>query len=455
MICRTLFYLILGMAFSFVSVRADETPSDETPQNAVPLRVVTFKLDVTPQIGSAMAYATHETNEFPIYIRGAVFDDGEKRVAWIACDYLYICGETYLTWREKIAEAIGAEPLNVFLHSVHQHESMLVAPEFNPGPDDSWKKVVDVEYCEKTLADLTALLRKKTAGSWRDVAALYTAEQRVWGLGACRRVLDKNGALVGIRWSRCSNPLMHSLPVGVIDPFLRSVVFEDAAGQKFFAMHFYASHPQTTSLRSCVSPDVPGWALRMMEERFPETEQVYFNGCGGNVTFGKYNIKKDTEGVQELGERLGDCLIRNMSLLQKRPVGKMSIVRAEFDVPFNEKALEEFPGARAERKYIQRTRDLWKTSHATRLSFGPDVHLLSIELGEVCVEYQLYAQALIPTQFLATAAYANGLTEYVPTADAYGDGSYETNPANCPVAPEIEVNIKGALDQVFADLVER
>lgn len=447
-------FLIL-CALSAALFSARWTSADETSAESAPLRAVTFKLDVTPPIGAKMAYAIHEKRENSIFIRGAVFDDGGERVVWVSCDYLYICGETYLAWREKIAEAAGTEPLNVFLHSVHQHESMLVAPELNPGPDDDWNKIVDVEYCDKTLADLTALIREKCAGSWTEIAQIYTAEQRVWGLGACRRVLDADGKLIDVRWSRCKNPLMHSLPVGRIDPILRTVCFEDAAGKKFLALHFYASHPQTESLRPCVSPDVPGFALSMAAEAFPETESIYFTGCGGNVTFGKYNIKIGAEGIQELGNRLGGDIIENMSLLQSRAVGPMTVVRAEFDVPHNQRALDEFPGAQHERIYIKKTLDLWKKSHVTRLSFGPDVHLLSFELGEVCVEYQLYAQSLVPTLFLASAAYANGLTEYVPTSDAFGDGSYESTPRACWVAPEIEKSIKAAIDEALADLIER
>jgi len=441
--------LLLG---AVSSLRADEAA---VPEEAS-LLCVTFKLDVTPEIGAKMAYATHLEKKDSIYIRGAVFDDGEKRIVWAACDYLYICGETYLSWREKMAQAAGTDPLNVFLHSIHTHESMWIAPEYNPGPEDKWEKITDQEYCDKTITDLCALIAEKCSGEWKKIAKLYTAEQRVWGLGACRRVLDKDGKLVDIRWSQCSNPQMHQLPVGVIDPMLRSVVFEDTDGKKFFAMHFYTTHPQTESLRNSVSPSIPGYALRMAEEAFPEMEQVYFDGCGGNVTLGKYNVVPGDEGIAFMGGRLGKYMIANLNALYEREMGKMEVVQAAFDVPFDEDVLKNNPGGRGERIYILKTLDLWKKSHITRISFGPEVHLLSFELGEVCVEYQLYAQSLIPTLFLGAAAYANGLTQYVPIAEAFGDGSFESSRGNCcTMKPEVETAIKGAIDEVLADLTER
>ncbi|MBQ1455524.1 MAG: twin-arginine translocation signal domain-containing protein, partial [Thermoguttaceae bacterium] len=142
-------------------VLADEAADRRPADGGALLSCVTFKLDVTPDIGATMAYSIHREKKNSIYIRGAVFDDGEKRVVWAACDYLFICGETYLAWREKIAEAAGTEPLNVFLHSIHTHESMWIAPEFNPGPNDDWRKVSDQEYCDKTIAELAALIAEK------------------------------------------------------------------------------------------------------------------------------------------------------------------------------------------------------------------------------------------------------------------------------------------------------
>ena len=425
----------------------------EKPDSA--LSCVTFKLDVTPEIGTTMAYATHEERKNSIYIRGAVFDDGEKRVVWAACDYLFVCAETYLAWREKIAEAAGTQPLNVFLHSIHTHESMWIAPEYNPGPGEDWKKVTDQEYCDKTIADLTSLIAEKCAGPWRPIAKLYTAEQRVWGLGACRRVLDKNGKFIDVRWSQCTNPKMHQLPVGVIDPLLRSVVFEDNAGEKFLAMHFYASHPQTESLRNSVSPDVPGYALRMAEEAFPGMDQVYFNGCGGNVTLGKYNVIDGDDGIAFLGKRMGKYILANLGALIEREMGKIEVVQAVFDVPIDEELVRNNLDNRGNRQYVLKTIDLWRQACLSRISFGPEVHLLSFDLSEVCVEYQLYAQSLVPTLFLGAAAYGNCVMEYIPTAAAYGDGSYESLPRTCMVKPEIEQSIKGAIDQVLADLTER
>ena len=402
-----------------------------------------------------MAFAIHQERKNPIYIRGAVFDDGEKRVVWAACDYLFVCGETYLAWREKIAEAAGTDPLNVFLHSIHTHESMWIAPEYNPGPGEEWKKVTDQEYCDKTIADLAALIADKCAGPWRTIARLYTAEQRIRGLASCRRVLDKNGKLVGARASRCADPMLREFPVGVIDPLLRSVVFEDSAGEKFLAMHFYATHPQTESLRNSVSPDVPGYALRMAEEVFPGMDQVYFNGCGGNVTLGKYNIVSGDEGVAHLGKRLGKYILANIGNLIKRELGKIEVVQAVFDVPIDEEKTRANLDDRGNRQYVLKTINLWRQSRLSRISFGQEVHLLSFELSEVCIEYQLYAQSLVPTLFLGTAAYGNGVMEYIPPADAYGDGSFESLPQTCMVTPEAEQSIRGAICQVLADLIER
>jgi hypothetical protein len=51
--------------------------------------------------------------------------------------------------------------------------------------------------------------------------------------------------------------------------------------------------------------------------------------------------------------------------------------------------------------------------------------LLLLLPGEIFVEYQLHAQALRPSSFVATAAYSDNGLWYVPTASEYPKGGYE------------------------------
>ena len=88
------------------------------------------------------------------------------------------------------------------------------------------------------------------------------------------------------------------------------------------------------------------------------------------------------------------------------------------------------------------------------MSLGPKIHFLSFELHEVFIDYQLFAQSLIPEHFLATAAYGNGVYGYIPTRAAFEEnGGYETSDLACIVTAEIDEALRDALRKCFAEVV--
>ncbi len=428
-----------------------EAVSPTLQKSDVPFRAVRFKVDVTPPVGAQMAYVINEKVEYPIYVSGIIFEDGKTRVVWASCDFIYICGETVLKWKSAIGQAAGVSPDNVFLHSVHQHDSMFVAPEFNPKPGENGKITIDPKYCEETLTKIVQAVKAAVTGTWTPIIRISTAEQRIGGLASGRRLLDKNGKAV-TRWSSCRDTAIRNMPIGTIDPILRTICFEKLDGDKFVALHFYTTHPMAAYLRKMVGPDVPGWAIRVMSKKMPDTLHVYFTGCAGDITMGKYNTTGDTKAIEVLGNRLADALDRNMNLLIPHSTAEIKLVRSFVDVPFDMTRIKA-DSSDPHRAYMYRTLDKWKKATITRMSIGTSIHAMSIGLGEVCVPYQLYAQSLVPEEFLAVAAYANGIYQYMPAAIAFQEGGYESSEIACSVLPAIESNLKKAIAEVLADLV--
>jgi hypothetical protein len=99
---------------------------------------------------------------------------------------------------------------------------------------------------------------------------------------------------------------------------------------------------------------------------------------------------------------------------------------------------------------IARNWEKWRKCHISRMSIGDSVHFLSLP-AEMCVEYQLYAQSLIPEQFLACAAYGNGTYHYIPTARMYEEGGYEPEYGSISTA-DVEMPLKCAIAQVLSPL---
>ena len=415
------------------------------------LKIVTFKVDVTPPIGDPLAYVPNDKVDTPIYVSGVVLDDGKTRAVWVSCDYIYICGESYVTWTEMIAKQAGTTRNNVFLHSVHQHDSIRWAPEYNPKGEEK-VLVVSPEYCAQSLKDVLEGIAKAVAGPWQSVGRLLTSETRVGGLAANRRLVNEAGKFARTRYSGKNPPELQAWAVGKIDPMLRTVCFENTEGKYIVALHFYAAHPMAAYMRKMVSTDVPGRALRHVQENNDSVAlNIYFTGCGGDITFGKYNLTGDADAIEQLGKRLGEGMLRNLQRLEEQPLGPIEVKRVMFEVPFNPslKPASAYTGEHAqERRYFMETIDRWRQSSVARMSLGSRVHFLSFELSEVFVDYQLYAQSLIPEHFLATAAYGNGVYWYIPTKAAFEEeGGYETGDNACVVTPAIDEVLRDALRQ--------
>lgn len=427
------------------------------------LKIALFKVDVTPPIGAQLAYSRNEQIGTPIFIRGILLDDGQARAVILASDFIYYWGEAWYAWRRAVAAVAKTSADRVFLHAIHQHDSIRVTPEWNDLCQLSGVEAVDADYCHDTLDKLTRAVGKAVAGNWQQISHLLTAERRVAGLAANRRLLNAQDECFAMRFSMCHDPQLQKLPVGVIDPMLRTIAFADSESKLVAALHFYATHPMGAYLRRMVSQDVPGVALDYAEQELENGPfNLYLTGCGGNVTFGKYNVADPEHALTLLGNRLGAAIVANLRHLEEQPMSAMTFATATFDYPLDptiteaamQTRVEQAPPGQPDRQAISRLLiarnwEQWRHCNLYRLSLGPDVHLLSLP-GEMCVEYQLYAQSLIPERFLACAAYGNCTYHYIPTAAMFAEGGYE--PRGSITTPAVEKRLKQALLEVLDEL---
>ena len=144
--------------------------------------------------------------------------------------------------------------------------------------------------------------------------------------------------------------------------------------------------------------------------------------------------------------------MKNLDRLEDRAVGPIRLFRVEINVPLDPARANPEHQSWGMRAYFEKTFDHWKRSSITRFNAG-EVNILSFGLSEICVEYQLYAQALVPENFLAVAAYGNGIYWYMPPAKAFDEKGYESCVAACLVTPEIEPVLKAGIREALAELI--
>jgi hypothetical protein len=428
--------------------------------DAAELRVATFRCDVTPPLGQAI-YATYkplEVIEFPLLAKGIVLDDGGQRYVLCAIDWCELQDSSHLMFRQKMAEAAGADPTHVAVHTVHQHTapmvnlgvSRLLAHVENPPP------YPDEKYFEK-VADQVAAAVKDSLARLQPFDRIGTGEGPVERVASNRRIIDANGK-VRTRWSVVTGkdlPLRDE-PEGLIDPMLKTITL--AQGDKpLVRLHFYACHPQSFYHDPRASYDFPGMAREALEKK-EGVFQVYFTGCSGDVLVGKYN-----DGTPAAREQFAQRLTAGMEasiaatrLVAAGPIQWRTIdltlplyappgrTMAENRARINDPTQEAGPRIDAAMR-ISFAERLARPLALASLQIGR-VHIVDLP-GECFVAYQLFAQHSATGDFVAVAAYSDTGTGYICTDKALEQGGYEPDSSN--VGPSTEALLKDAIVQLL------
>ncbi|MEN6493285.1 MAG: hypothetical protein ABFD16_03260 [Thermoguttaceae bacterium] len=422
------------------------------------LRVATFSSDVTPPIdGHPLIWIVPaKTIETPLLAKGIVLDDGQNRYVLCAVDWCGLCNSSHRLFRSKIAAAAGTDISRVAVQTVHQHTApytdgdtqKLLDQEKNP------PRYVDFKFLDE-ITDRLAVAVRASLDRLQPFDRIGTGQAKVERVASCRRVVTPEGKHV-TRWSSCKDPALIALPEGPIDPFVKTITL--AQGDKpLVRLHYYATHPQTFYNDPRVSGDMPAFARERLEKK-DHVFQIYFTGCSGNVTLGKYN-NGTPEARDELTERLYEGMEASVAATKYAPANELAwrsvplVLSARTDPGYT---VEERRAKMADPKVnaTLRVRAATSVAFAQRSSQPLDLCRLQIGRvqilclpGECMIEYQHYAQQQRPDDFVAVAAYGDLGTGYICTAKAFAEGGYE--PTASHTGPETEPLLKAAIRQLL------
>lgn len=460
---------VLGVLVVWIGPRHD--PASEQKG----LRLAVFEADVTPPIGSPVAYAPARSIEDPLSARGVVLLGAGAPVVLCAVDWIGIANEGHDAWRQALAEAAGTTPERVAVHALHQHDGVRcdLGAEALLEPLGLGGIRCDVAFVRRALTGVATALRISLAEA-RPVTHLGIGEAAVEKVASNRRILGPDGKVMIARSSsyRIPEPLLSRLaanarrngydlsasrveealaaPEGVIDPLLKMLTFYEGE-QAVVSLSYYATHPQSYFGKGDVTAEFVGLARRRHEQAHGGRLLVHFNGAAGNIAAGKYNDGTPEARVQ-LTERMADGMRRALAAtkivpLQAQEVSwKVEPVRLPVARYLKAETLRETlkdPAA----EQGERLAAASKLAFVERLQNGHAIELSCLRLGKVSilhlpgelfVEYQLAAQKLQPDGVVCLAAYGDYGTGYIGTKVAYDEGGYETQPSSTNVAPEVE-----------------
>ncbi|HEY6979278.1 MAG TPA: hypothetical protein VH396_23440 [Chitinophagaceae bacterium] len=455
--------IIIKSIFSLIAIVICLAVAISVPaQHTAHLRVCVFEADVTPPIGSPVAYAMTRSIQDPLSARGLViFIDDQKPVVLCAVDWIGISNEGNDEWRKKLAEAAHTTVDRVSVHVLHQHDGVVcdftmdkILKEYNVQPtqfDDTF-----LREAIQNVANAVSVASMKPL----EVTHIGFGEAKVEKVASNRRILGKSGKVEMIRWSSKNDSATMAAPEGLVDPWLKCVSLWNNE-KPIAVITYYATHPQSYYGKGDVTCEFIGIARNNREKSLGGLPHIHFNGAGGNITAGKYN--DGSEALRPiLANRVETAMQQAWDQTKKTVVPKnIAWKNTEVTLPLGENIVEE-----KLRSTLSNEKSSWqeKISAAEKLAWyqrskeGVKINVSSLRLGkiwllnlpgELFVEYQLAAQQMKLGEEVCTAAYEELGPGYIGTAISYTQGGYETSDLNSGVAPEVESVLMEAIKEVL------
>ena len=447
-------FLLMISGFLILSTTRCNTDSSS-------LKVGVFEINVTPPIGSPVAYADTRSIVDSLTAKGIVILSDEEPVVLCAVDWIGIGNEGQDAWRESLAIAAGTTTDRVSVHTVHQHDGVScdftiegILDEYGLG---GWKS--DTLFLRKTIRSV-AIAVEQAKQNAQPVTHLGFGQAMVEKVASNRRIIGEDDTVKITRWSRTTDTAAIAAPEGLIDPWLKCVSFWNGE-QAIAVLNYYATHPMSHYGKGDVSSDFVGIARDRRENQMGVTN-IYFSGAGGNITAGKYN-DGSPENRPVLAARMENAMREAWEGTEKTPVSASDFDwnNIEVTLPLAEHLVEEELMAKLSDMQLDSTSKLVAADHLAwlrRTNQGNKVNVSSLRLGnvwllnipgEAFIEFQLAAQEIKPENHVCTAAYEEYGPGYICTEIAYSQGGYESSERASLVSPEIEQVLLAAITEVL------
>ena len=398
-------------------------------------RAAAFRADATPPLGEPLIWVEPAKEILdPLWAKGVVIQDGSKRYVLCALDWCGVGGSVHTLFRRRLAEAVRTPIANVVVQSVHQH----TAPYVDGDAYELLRKLPNPPLLMSRAA-LNGIASRMAASAADAVDRMQPFDSVGFGsaqaesIASARRIVTPDGKLV-IRFSTgAKNPAMAELPEGDIDRTLRTVTLA-RDGKPIVRMHCYASHPQTFCCDGRVTADFVGAAREEIENR-EDVPQIWFAGCGGDVTVGKYNDGSDAARAA-LKVRLTRALRAASAATEFSPARSLTWRTEGLRLPPRTSVDQPTDAYRS--AILEAFRNRREPIQVSSLHLGA-AQILFLP-GEPMLEFSRYARTLAEDREVVATGYGDISPGYLCTDEAHRQGGYE--PSASYAGPGTEAALK-------------
>ena len=403
--------------------------------------------DITPPIGTKKVGWLKEIVPTrvadPLYAHVAVFETPAARQAVVALDILFVRARETAAIREAVKQKYGFPGENVLVAATHNHAGPAVADCGDVRADEAYCGQM-VDKCVRAFGE--ALRRTESA----EVAF---GSRALFDVGYNRRVVMRDGIVR--THGNFDDPNALCLE-GPIDPELSVLAVRRAGKDELLGVLVnYANHPTDHGGDDVFSAGWPGVLCDQLKRRgCPHA--LFLNGAYGDIAAADPARGGASASMDETGKKLADGVANVLDALR----GKQGAFRrdielgcraATVELPYRQVTDDQVNGtARGAQRFIDNAiyeRNIPAVVEEIKRSGGKlSAEVQSMRFGDrtyVAMPCELFVRLGLRLKELAhplrahVVGSANGYIGYVPTADAFARGGYETTFLNSSkMAPE-------------------
>lgn len=463
---KTLHLLCLSFLLAFAGFAA-------APENPSPLEIGMAEVDITPPVGYRMAGYFDERFSTgihdPIKAKAIIFKQGTEKMALVFCDLVQVTFPISAPARDRAAQVCDIPKQNIAILATHSHTGPLFDDVRNTFFHDTAvaKNGKDehqtIEYCPFCADQIVKALQQANASLAPSHLRVGIAQQK--GLPFNRRSIMKNGK---VGWNVGFNNPNFVRPAGPVDHDVG--ILEVLHGEKpiggltVFAMHadctggteFSADYPYTIqeTLRKVLGPDYIS---------------AFGAGTCGNLNQINVHTNEDFKSIAaaaRYGRMIGQTVLDDLPKLETvtpNIAARSKTIVADLQKPTLEnieKGRRLLPDLGTDKvDFYSKVRlvkavDLERRGNqlpmevqAFRLS--DDTALVTLP-AEIFVEFGLNIKKHSPFKNTMVMALANDRPCYIPTIEAFKQGSYE--PENSRVVPGTGERLTDVAIELLKDL---
>ena len=396
----------------------------------------------------------------PLFANGFVLVGAGDPLVFLAVDWCEIRNDAYDRWRSVIADAVATTPSRVLLSSTHVHDAPVADLRAERILEEAGAKgrICDLAFHEQTVQRVAEAARIALS-RLQPITHVGAGSARVEGVASNRRYEVAGGGIAFDRMSATRKPEARAAGEGAIDPWLRTLSFWN--GRKpVAALSAYATHPMSYYGKGGVSSDFIGLARWRRAQDDRHVAQLYFSGCSGNVTAGKFNDGDPTNRAV-LADRLYQAMVKAWKSTRRTRLRSVDFrtttvhLRAREGAGFSTQESQAL--VRGAARPFQQNLAAMNLSWRERVAAGRGIEIPRVDFGPVqfllmpaesYVEFQLHAQEQRPDSLVLVAGYGECAPGYIPI-----DRAWEERDTNlhdwCWVAPGAEAVLKTAVSDLL------